>query len=212
MHFPALLILVTTLVLRSGDRISLDAPPSEQNGVVVFRSAGALYSMPASEIDREATKAANEPVQPQTGRKLKVTPAERDRLLKELSQNHAGKPATEQRWQKEPVPQPTAEEAADQKSEEWKWRRAAREYEESVRQAKENRDLLMDRADRLRAQIRGFIALGFKPQSFTYQTTQLQRVEEQIPAADLEVQRTQRAWDQFREDARKQGIMPGWLR
>jgi hypothetical protein len=212
MHFAALLILATTLVLRSGDRISLDAPPSEQNGVVIFRSGGALYSMPASEIDREATTTANEPAPPQPARKLKVTPAERDRLLKELSQNHAGKPASEQNWAREPISQPAAGDAADQKGDEWKWRHAAREHEESIRQAKENRDLLRDRADRLRSQISGFISQGFKPSSFTYQTTQLARVEEQIPGAELEVQRAERAWEQFRDDARRQGILPGWLR
>jgi len=35
---------------------------------------------------------------------------------------------------------------------------------------------------------------------------------DQIPAAELEVTRAERANAQFRDDARKQGILPGWLR
>jgi hypothetical protein len=211
MHF--ILILATTLVLRSGDRIVLDAPYTEQNGVVFFRSAGALYSVPATEIDAAATKAESEaPAEAEGTRHLKVSAAERDRLIRELQLNHAGKPAPEQRWQTEPPPEPSPDELADQKGEEWRWRHEARAYEESLRQAKEDVDLLVTRVDRLRGEIRGLLSLGWKPESFTYQTTQLARAQEQIPAAQLEVERAQRAWDQFREDARRQGILPGWLR
>jgi hypothetical protein len=212
MHFATLLILATTLVLRSGDRISAEGPITQQDGVVIFRSGGALYSMPLSEIDEAATNAANAPaeISPKPAPKpLKVSAAERMRLLKELEQNHYGKPATEQRMDTPPyIPQ----DAPGQNADEWRWRREARSYEEGVRQAKESLDLLLDRVDRLRAEIRGFVALGFKPQNFTYQTTQLAYAEEQIPSAQLYVERAQRVYDQFREDARRQGVLPGWLR
>jgi hypothetical protein len=212
MHFATLLILATTLVLRSGDRISAEGPITQQDGVVIFRSGGALYSMPLSEIDEAATNAANASaeISPKPAPKpLKVSPAERMRLLKELEQNHYGKPATEQRMDTPPyIPQ----DAPGQNADEWRWRREARSYEEGVRQAKESLDLLLDRVDRLRAEIRGFVALGFKPQNFTYQTTQLAYAEEQIPSAQLYVERAQRVYDQFREDARRQGVLPGWLR
>ncbi|HEV8658419.1 MAG TPA: hypothetical protein VGS96_07295 [Thermoanaerobaculia bacterium] len=212
MHFATLLILATTLVLHSGDRISAEGPITQQDGVVIFRSGGALYSMPLSEIDEAATNAANASaeISPKPAPKpLKVSPAERMRLLKELEQNHYGKPATEQRMDTPPyIPQ----DAPGQNADEWRWRREARSYEEGVRQAKESLDLLLDRVDRLRAEIRGFVALGFKPQNFTYQTTQLAYAEEQIPSAQLYVERAQRVYDQFREDARRQGVLPGWLR
>src|SRR5712691_4697986 len=217
MHFATLLILATTLVLRSGDRISVEGQITQRDGVVIFRSAGALYSMPASEIDDVATKAANAPVEavaeqlpaPRSLKvSLKVSPAERQRLLKDLEQNHTGKPAPAQRFESEPIYSQDTTANGD----EWQWRRQARSYEEGVRQAKENLDLLLDRVDRLRAEIRGLFALGWKPQNFTYQTTELIRAQEQIPAADIEVQRAQRAYEQFREDARRQGVLPGWLR
>jgi hypothetical protein len=212
MHLATLLILTTTLVLRTGDRLMLDGPARQQDGVVLFRSGGALYSIPASEIDETATTLANAVDAAQAPRRLKVSPAERDRLLRELQENHTGKPPVEQRWQTEPLPTPAPQDAAAQSADEWRWRREARSYEESVRRAAENRDMLLDRIDELRSQIRGFLSLGIKPDSFTFQTTQLAYAEAQVPASELEVQRAKRAWDQFRDDARRQGVLPGWLR
>ena len=87
-----------------------------------------------------------------------------------------------------------------------------RAYEEGVRRAQENLQLLLDRAEQLENEIRGFLSLGYTPRQFTYQTTILASVREQIPHAELQVQRAQRALEQFREDARRQGVMPGWLR
>ena len=212
MFFAALLILANTLVLRSGDRIAIEGPVSERNGIVVFRSGGALYSMPASEVDEVATKAANDIGDAQkSSRRLKVSDAEKQRLLKQLEQSHGGGGAPVDF--KGPYGPPAREPSSTPADpEEWNWRQRARSYEESVRQAQENLDLLVNRADQLRAEIRGLVSLGWKPQSFTYQTTQLAYTEEAIPGAELQVQRAQRLYDQFREDARKMGVMPGWLR
>jgi hypothetical protein len=215
MHLATLLLLTSTLVLRTGDRIAVEGPLLDRDGTVIFRSGGALYSVSAIEVDAEATRAANEVpdlVSQPAPRPLKVSAAERERLLRELEQNHSGSPAPEQSWQAEPLRSLPTRETTENSAEEWRWRRDARAYEESVRQARENLDLLLDRADQLRAEIRGFLSLGFKPQQFTYQTTLLARTEEQVPAAELEVRRAQRAFDQFRDDARRQGILPGWLR
>ena len=215
MYIATLLLVATTLVLNSGDRIRVEGDVSERNGVVIFRSGGALYSIPASMIDAQATKAANAIVddsQP-APKRLKVSAAERDRLLKELEQNHSGQPAAEQRWENEPPSrEPARVETLDTNAEEWNWRNRARAHEEAVRQAKENLDLLHDRAERLRSEITGLLSLGWKPKDFTYQTTQLEYVLAQIPYAELTVTRAQRAFDQFRDDARRQGVMPGWLR
>lgn len=212
MHFAALLIVASTLVLRSGERIAIEGPVTQQNGVVIFRSGGALYSMPAREVDELATRAANdtgEDVQ-KSPRRLRVTAAERERLLRDLERNHGGGAPVEFKVPEGPPAREPSAPAAD--PDEWNWRQRARGYEESVRQATENLDMLLNRADQLRAEIRGLIALGWKPQSFTYQTTQLAYTEEAIPGAELTVTRAQRAYDQFREDARRMGIMPGWLR
>jgi len=70
----------------------------------------------------------------------------------------------------------------------------------------------MQRAAQLRSRIAGFLSLGYKPNQFSYDTAVLQTTLEQIPYAELEVTRAERAYTQFRDDARRQGVMPGWLR
>ena len=215
-------ILTTTLILRDGTRFEVDGPIREEHGRIIFRS-GTLYSIPVSEVDMEATRAAVTKtvlvtpdqmaetkavlVTSDQDRKLKVSAAERDRLLRELEQNHSGGPV--QALNLEKVVEPR--EAPD-KGDEWSWRLAARAHEEAIRRAKEDLALLRDRAEKLRRQIEQFVALGYRARQFTYQSTELQLTLDQIPAAELEVTRAERANAQFREDARKQGILPGWLR
>jgi membrane-associated HD superfamily phosphohydrolase len=214
MNAPALLLLASTLVLRSGDRIAIDAAPRIENGVMVFRSAGRLYSLPASEIDEEATRAAEskEEKKEEKVRRLRVSEDERRRILAELEKNHDGKPTEIPESLLRPEPPPTRAEVVEQSREEWDWRNRARAFEESVRQAKEELQLVTDEIEDMRNQIRLFITSGFKPYQFTWQTSRLATAEERLPRAELEVRRAERAYDQFRDDARRQGVMPGWLR
>jgi hypothetical protein len=200
-------ILTTTLILRNGTQFDVDGPIREERGRIIFRS-GTLYSIPLDEVDMEATRAAiTKAVLATNGpdRKLKVSPAERDRLLRELEQNHSGGPIAELAK----VPEPREPES---KGDEWAWRNAARAHEEAILRAKENLALLRDRVELLKRQIEQFVALGYRANQFSYQSTELQLTRDQIPAAELEVTRAERANAQFREDARKQGILPGWLR
>ncbi|MEO6487276.1 MAG: hypothetical protein ABIO78_04935 [Thermoanaerobaculia bacterium] len=81
-----------------------------------------------------------------------------------------------------------------------------------MRRAKEQLQLLLERARQLEFEISGLLSLGYRPRDFTYQTTELARTREQIPDAELAVTQAQRVYDQFRDDARRQGILPGWLR
>ena len=202
-------ILTTTLILRNGTRFDVEGPIREERGHIIFRS-GTLYSIPVAEVDLDATRAAVTKtvlVTVDQDRKLKVSSTERDRLLRELEQNHSGGPA--QVLDLEKVVEPR--EPAD-KGDEWSWRNAARAHEESVVRAKENVALLRDRAELLKRQIQQFVSLGYRAGQFSYQSTELQLTLDQIPAAELEVTRAERANAQFRDDARKQGIMPGWLR
>jgi hypothetical protein len=202
-------ILTTTLILRDGTRFEVDGPIREEGGRIIFRS-GTLYSIPVREVDMEATRAAvtrTVLVTVDQDRKLKVSAAERDRLLRELEQNHSGGPV--QALNLEKVVEPR--EAPD-KGDEWSWRSAARAHEEAIRRAKEDVALLRDRAEMLKRQIEQFVALGYRSHQFTYQSSELQVTLDQIPAAELEITRAERANAQFRDDARKQGIMPGWLR
>jgi hypothetical protein len=202
-------ILTTTLILRNGTRFDVDGPIREERGRIIFRS-GTLYSIPVAEVDMEATRAAVTKTVLATidqDRKLKVSAAERDRLLRELEQNHSGTPAQALNLDKVIEPR----EAPD-KGDEWSWRAAARAHEEAIRRAKENVALLRDRVEVLKRQIEQFVALGYRSNQFTYQSSELQVTLDQIPAAELEVTRAERANAQFRDDARRQGIMPGWLR
>ena len=205
-----LLTLTSVLVLHSGERIPVEGTAKEENGMIVFRSAGSLYSMPAAEVQR-IEKIESKPETPKV-RRLAVSEEHRQRLIEELEKNHAGGPVTELRPIRETSPPPTREEARETRNEENEWRRRARVYEESVRQAREELQLLETRVNELQSQIQGFVSLGYRPRQFTWQTTQLERTKEQLPYARLAVTRAERAYEQFREDARREGVMPGWLR
>lgn len=215
----ALSIPTTTLVLRDGHRLDVDGSVSIENGRATFRAGGALFAIPANEVDVDATKAAAIPpvvvhanASDESKPKLKVSEEERRRLLRDLEGNHGGTPAPAEQKVLPPVDKKSRAEKAAESSDEWSWRRQARAYEESVRQAQENVDLLRAQADQLRSEIRNFIAIGYRNEQYSYQSTRLASVLEQIPYAEQDVQRAQRALDQFRDDARKQGVLPGWLR
>lgn len=210
---PILLLTLTatTLVLRSGDRISVDdGMVREENGVLTFRSGGTLYSLPAGEIERTVSGAerptpAAKPEEPRA--KLAVSEEQRRRLIEELEKNHAGTPAAPSRVLESPRT------PVDLNNEdEWSWRRQARTHEEAIRRANEELRLLETRAEELRSKIFTLLALGFKPHAFTYDSTLLVRTQEQIPYARLEVERANRAFTELREEARRRGVMPGWLR
>ena len=224
MHFGLLLLIAATLnfstdvlILKSGDRIAVSGPIREVDKRLVFRSeSGALYSIPTSDVDLEATRAAaSEPmvVSADGPKKLKVSAEERKRLLKELEQNHSGKPATAAQLALPPVqPLPPAIESERPPGDEWNWKYRVRAHEEALTRARENLSLLHERIEALQSQITGFISLGYKPQQFTYQSSQLQLAIDQIPYAELQVTRAERSLAQFRDDARRQGVPPGWLR
>ncbi|HXG59424.1 MAG TPA: hypothetical protein VNL91_10415 [Thermoanaerobaculia bacterium] len=223
MHAITILLLITTfelsgatiLVLRSGETIEVSGMVREENGRILFRNAaGTLYSLPAGEIDLKATEAASAPrtaPAPEGKAKLRVTPEEKKRLLEELAKNRAGQPASPPDFDTI-LSAPTPAAAARTAEDEWYWRNRARDHEEAVRRAKEHLQLLVARAERLRSEIATLFSLGYKPSQFTYQSTVLQSTLEQIPYAELEVQRAERAWEQFRDEARRRDIMPGWLR
>jgi hypothetical protein len=212
-----LLVLSSTLVLHSGDRIPVEGTPVEKQGVYTFRSAGKLYSLPASEVNRVETEAPpavvaavpeerkNVPV-----RRRILSEDERRRLLAELEKNHSGTPSAQQPAVL-PAP-PSRAEAQDSKREQDDWRREARAHEEAIRRANEELALLETRAGELQSKIYSLVAQGYKPNQFTYDSTQLQLTLEQLPYARLEVTRATRANEQFREDARRDGVLPGWLR
>lgn len=212
-----LLVLHSTLVLHSGDRIPVEGKPVEKDGILTFRSAGQLYSLPASEVERiepvpEPGSVVEVVAERPKARPLKRRPVseeERKRLLAELEKNHQGTGSMPA-----PIlpPPPTREEARETKREETSWRREARAHDEAVLRAREEVELLENRALELQSKISSLINQGFKPRQFTYDTTQLQHTLDRLPEARLQVTRALRAQEQFREDARREGVLPGWLR
>jgi hypothetical protein len=206
------LFLLSSLVLRSGQHIDLSEPWHEERGRVVFRGTdGTLYSVPKEDVDLEATRALATPpliANVPGAMKFKVSDDEKKRLIAELEQNHNGTPPP--RGTVLGVTMVEEQQAPDEN--EWAWRGRAHSYEERIRQAKEDRDLLVTKAQALRSHISGLLSLGYKPSQFSYDSTQLAYTLEAIPSAELEITRAERAYDQFREDARRMGVMPGWLR
>jgi hypothetical protein len=72
--------------------------------------------------------------------------------------------------------------------------------------------MLQTRERKLEDEILTLASRGYRARQFTYQTSELVHVREQIEPAKLEVTRAQRALDEFMDDARRQDILPGWLR
>jgi hypothetical protein len=202
----ALLLLAVTLILNSGDRIAVDDTVREENGAMIFRSGGQLYSIPAAEVQR--VEENEETPQETPKRRLRVSEERLKELIAELEKNRGGvgtPPPPPPKLKPLPKEQPAPQDEA-------MWRSRARAHEEHIRQAQEELALLESRVEELQAEISSLFALGYTPRDFTYQTTQLARTRERIPQARLEITRAQRAWDQFREEARRAGVMPGWLR
>jgi hypothetical protein len=200
------LLLAATLILHSGDRIAVEGTVREENGALLFRSGGLLYTVPAVEVLR--VEEEQKPVQEKPKAQLRVSEEKLKLLIAELEKNHAGAglsmpppPTSKPLPQAQPAPEDEA-----------LWRNQARSHEENVLRAREELALLESRIADLQQEINTLFSLGYKPRQFTYQSTQLARTREQIPAAQLEVTRAERAWQQFREDARRAGVMPGWLR
>src|SRR5436190_463952 len=218
MHVLAHLLLLTvltipanTLVLRNGHRINVDGGTVDvKEGQVLFHSGGSLYSVPILEVDLDATTQEQTPAAVQTERsgRLRVSAEEKQRLLKQLEDNHSGSPGLPAELHLSPGP---SQQEVDQTNQaEWSWRNQAHAYEEAIRQAQEHLDLLRDKAAALQAHISGLLSLGYRPVQFSWDTTVLAYTLEAIPYAELDVQRVQRQYDQFREDARRMGVMPGW--
>lgn len=220
MNIPTVLFLAgailssNVLVLRSGERIDLGGKAREEKGRVIFRSAsGTLFSLPLEEIDLDATAAAAaHPLvaHADTTLRLKASEEQRKRLISDLENNHAGKPRELEPVHPSAPPDPVTQ--ATKADEEWSWRNRAKSYQEAIRRAQENRDLLAQKAEALRSHIASLLSLGYKPTQFSYDATVLQHTIEQIPYAELDVTRAERAYADFQEEARQRGVLPGWLR
>ena len=209
----SLTIQTNTLVLRTGQRLPVDdGAATVADGHVLFHSAGALYSIDILDVDLRAMNQTETPavVTPDRPGRLRVSAEEKQRLLKELEDNHAGTSGLPAKLYLSPGPTP--EEVNQEFNAEWSWRKQAHTYEEAIRQAQDHLDLLRDKVAALQGHISGLLSLGYRPIQFSWDTTLLEYTREQIPYAEQNVQAIQRQYDQWREDARRMGVMPGWLR
>jgi len=229
-----------TIVLRSGEQIPVSGGVTFDGNRAVFRHLdGTLYSIPLNEIDVERTESAvtlsTVTRRPRTAaedqvldellraaearslssRSLVVSDDEKQRLLVELRKSR-GTPAPPHPY----APLRTSTEASpagetlevSKKSDEWYWREKARGYQEQVRRRKEDLLMLIDKEQNLSDEILGLLSLGYNGDQFSYQVLGLARTRDQIPQARLELERAERALSQFMDDARRQSILPGWLR
>jgi hypothetical protein len=227
------------IVLRTGERIAVSGDVTADGSRVVFRATdGTLYSIPVAEIDVEAT-ASPSPTPPRarparseaenaaldqlvksmaskslSNRNLVVSEDEKRRLLEGLKESR-GTPGPVRPY--EPLSFDSSESspkelAGPRGSDEWYWRDRARAHKERVLQRKEDLRMLVEKEQDLSDEIINLLNLGYNGNQFSYQVLSLARVRDQIPYARLEVERAERAYAQFRDDARRQGILPGWLR
>lgn len=229
-----------TITLRSGERIPVSGDVTLDGNRAVFRGTeGTLFSIPVDEIDIAATETPGERVPAQargrtaaedqvleeliraaekkslSSRGLVVSDEEKQRLLEELRKSR-GTPEPPRPY----VPiyaadsvAPVSEKAATARhADEWYWRERARGYEEQVRRRREDLQMLIDKERNLSDEILGLLSLGYNGDQFSYQVLSLARTRDRIPQARLELERAERALSQFKDDARRQGILPGWLR
>ncbi|MGK2856715.1 MAG: hypothetical protein ACSLFQ_05855 [Thermoanaerobaculia bacterium] len=227
------------LSLRSGERIPVSGTVTMDGNRAIFRHAdGTLYSIPIDEIDVTATEAprpaAAEP-RPRTAaedrvledliraaetksissRTLVVSEDEKQRLLVELRKSR-GTPEPARPYVPIYAPDsvaPVSERAATSRhADEWYWREKARVYNEAVLRRREDLQMLIDKERNLSDEILGLLSLGYDGNQFSYQVLSLARTRDRIPQARLELERAERARAQFMDDARRQNILPGWLR
>jgi hypothetical protein len=223
-HASPLLLLVLAmlpqdtdrLVLRSGDFLPVSGPVQVIEGRAIFRApSGSSFSVDVAEIDVEATIEARQRIARPVAapRRLAVSAEEKQRLLREIEKNHAGKPAPPEQFSSGVDHEVSVTRSPAERSEdEWYWRDRARGHQETLRRAQEDLELLIARRKKLESEILGLRSLGYEARQFSYQIVQLQVTRDLIPNAELEVQRAERAWFQFQDDARRRNILPGWLR
>jgi hypothetical protein len=208
MSLGTALLLATTLILRSGDRLPVDGAVKQANGKVTFRSAGTLYSLPAEEVARieedtpapEAPKETAKPAQAAPVARLRVSEDEKKRLIDALEKNHSGKtPAPPSAVPDQPKDAPAAEKKVDEEE----LRAQSRAYEDAVTAAKENLAALEQEEEAIERKIMSLIAMGYGPESFTYDSLQLERIRAAIPHARDGIARAEKAWADFRANNRR---------
>ena len=217
------LLLATVLTLDGGSRIEGEIVERKSGRVIIRTASGVLYSLAESSIRSESITPVPQPEVKTTAMKrersarlpelkIRVPDAEKKRLLAELSKNHSGKTAPKQSWEIA-KPEPAEEKlVVTEKSDESYWREESRKRGEAILQAKEQLELLTRREQELEDTVRMMLATGVNPDHMGHQMNALADTRTMRDQARLEIGRAERDLRALHEDARREGILPGWLR
>lgn len=210
------------IVLRSGERIAVSGELRREGDRVIFRSrSGALYSLPASDIDEEptaraaspqpASAAGAEPQKPAT-RKLRGDEATKRKLLADLAKSR-GTPVQPAPPTATPQAIPAAAAAADaEKKSEESWRRRSLTIEANLKIAQDRVRYLEARIRDLDDEVRALLVLGNAPDTISRQVVELQDTKARLERAETDLKSAEAERAAFQDEARRAGVLPGWLR
>lgn len=200
----------------------MSGPVTIEEGKVLFHLAnGTLVSMPSKEIDLDATRALastaplRRPMPAAERKRLRVSVDEKQRLLANLQKSRAGASVSRKSL---PAPLPASLDTTDMdveveaRGDERYWKSTSRELRENVKRATEEVQWLEAREQRLGDELLALRAYGYDSRHFSDRVFELQDTRDAIEGAKLDIARAKRELAQFQDDARKQGILPGWLR
>ena len=218
---------VTTIELRSGEIIAADGVVEQQGSRTVFRVGTRAFSLASEEIvslevHEAVPTAAPEPALPRTEAiHVSAVPPRTstlnvDRQTAERVLN-AIQPATEgtgrdQRALPAPVTFPPPSPDEPDPGDEHYWRERWRQAQDGVADARQDLEWLRARERRLNDEILSLIALGYHESQMGRQAWQLQNTRDEIERAALRIQRAERELTRVRNDARREGAPPAWLR
>lgn len=222
----ALISSPKALVLTSGDRIGIDGEVTLSAGAYIFRSGGTLYSLPEKEVDIDATnrlelarRAALESDRASGRVKMRATAEERGKIFEKLNNTAAATSESASKPEPAPAPMiappPPAPEPlsrAELREEERYWREESRRHHDAVEHWREEIAFLASKEQELEDEILMLLSLGYESRQFSREVLQLERTREAQERARLELARAERALQRFLTDARREGILPGWLR
>lgn len=216
---------VEEIVLLNGAVIEVDDLVRVERGRLIYAGPdGVLYSIRLTDIDVEETDArlpanrkpkrsAPEPAQEVSRsslpRDLPVSEEEKRRILEEMeSKSHTGRPRNPEA---EPA-EADLEIAVEGETGEWEWRAAARRFNAAIGEAKERLASARQREKELNDLLLFFSGASGDATNYSYLMYQLSDLRSLIPRLENDVRRAERERLQFLDDARRQGIPPGWLR
>ncbi|MDX1583553.1 MAG: hypothetical protein R3338_08135 [Thermoanaerobaculia bacterium] len=216
---------VEEIVLLNGAVIEVEELVRVERGRLIYADADdVLYSVRLTDVDVEATDArlpANrrDPVPERAHRaeavgsplpgKLPVSEEEKQRILEEMeSRNHTGRSSPPAIAELEP----DREESVEGETDEWKWRSQARRFDRALEEAKQRLEAAKQRERELNDLLLFFAGSTGDATNYSYLAYQLSDLRSLIPRLETAVRNAEKARAQFLNDARRQGIPPGWLR